>query len=101
MFAALVLRRALLVFLALSRKQEAATHVEIRQVRADICAHFVVVQHVASVLGVRAHGAGAVASVEVLAGLLGVELQAADGAEEGRGGTHVGGVMSKRKEVFA
>lgn len=64
------------------------TYVEIRQVRADVRAHFLVVDLVAAVLGVPAHGAGAVALVEVLAGLLGVERQATDRAEEGRGGTH-------------
>lgn len=65
-----------------------ATYVEIRQIRAHIRAHLAIVDYVASVLGVSSHAAGAVAFVEVFAGLLGGERQAADTAAEGRGGVH-------------
>jgi hypothetical protein len=55
-----------------------STHVEVRQVRAAVGAHFLGVHDVASVLCVRSHGAGTVSLVVVFAGLLGVERQAAD-----------------------
>ena len=67
------------------------SYVEARQIGTHVCAHFLVVDLVSSPLGVSAHGTGAVALVEVLAGLLGGERQAADGAEERGGGLHGGG----------
>jgi len=66
------------------------SYVEASQIRTHVCAHFLVVDKVSSKLGVLTHGTGAVALVEVLAGLLGVECQAADGAEERGGGLHGG-----------
>lgn len=67
------------------------SYVEAGQIGTHVCANFLVVDLVSSPLGVSAHGTGAVALVEVLAGLLGVERQAADGAEERGGGLHGGG----------
>lgn len=69
----------------------AVSYVEASQIGTHVCAHFLVVDEVSSELGVLTHGTGAVALVEVLAGLLGVERQAADGAEERGGGLHGGG----------
>lgn len=46
------------------------------------------------------HGTSAVALVEVFAGLLGVERQAADGAAEGGGGMHGGGGVLGSSETI-
>ena len=67
------------------------SYVEASQIGTHVCAHFLVVDEISSELGVLTHGTGAVALVEVLAGLLGVERQSADGAEERGGGLHDGG----------
>lgn len=75
------------------------SYVEACQIRTHICAHFLVVDNVSSPLGVSAHGAGAIALVVVVTGLLGGERQAADGAEERGGGLHCGGDV-KGLEVF-
>lgn len=85
-------KRHVSILLPLSTKifLDLISYVEARQIGTHICAHFLVVDNVSSPLGVSAHGTGAVALVVVVAGLLGGERQAADGAEERGGGLHGG-----------
>lgn len=70
------------------RWSEAYTYVKIRQIRTNIRAHFLPINHVPAVLGVLAHGAGAVAFVVVVRALFGSECQATDGPLEWGGALH-------------
>ena len=65
------------------------SYVKVLQIRTNIRPHEPIIDLVAAVLGVPAHGARAVALVVVVRALFCCEGEPAEGFEEGGGGVHI------------